>query len=224
MLNMKRSSWASGQRIRALELDRILGRQDEEGPIERVGAAGRRDVVLLHRLEERRLRLGWRAVDLVGQDDLREDGARHEAQRSMSGLLVEHLGARDVGWHEVRRELDALEREVEYLRDRLDEQRLGEPRDAGDQTVSAGEERDEHLIDHRILPNDDFSDFGEDALAPARDAFGHGRDVARGCVCRFRLLADSRQRVHQCDQWVSEYTISLICIRYAWAVNRTYPG
>jgi hypothetical protein len=38
-----------------------------------------RDLALLHRLEQRRLRLGGGAVDLVGQQEVGEDGARVEA-------------------------------------------------------------------------------------------------------------------------------------------------
>ena len=96
----------------------------------------------------------------------------------MSVGLVEHLGAGDVGGHEVGRELDPLERQVENLRDRLDEQCLGESGHAGDQAMPAGEERDEDLIDDRILPDDDLADLGQDALAAERDALGDRRNVS----------------------------------------------
>jgi len=61
------------QRVGSFELDRILGRQHEERPVEGIRAAGRRHVIFLHRLEQRRLRLGRCAVDLVGQNDLRKN-------------------------------------------------------------------------------------------------------------------------------------------------------
>jgi hypothetical protein len=43
--------------------------------------------VLLHRLEQRRLRLGRRAVDLVGQDDVGEDrpGEKTICRRPVAG-------------------------------------------------------------------------------------------------------------------------------------------
>ena len=47
-----------GQGIGALLLDRVLGRQHEEGIGELVGGAARRHLMLLHRLEQRRLGLG----------------------------------------------------------------------------------------------------------------------------------------------------------------------
>jgi MoxR-like ATPase len=43
-------------------------------------------VILLHRLEQRRLGLWRGAVDLVGEDDLREDRSFDEAQPSSTGI------------------------------------------------------------------------------------------------------------------------------------------
>ena len=129
-------------------------------------------MVFLHRLEERRLRLRRRPVDLVGQDDLREDRPLHEAQAAMPAVLVEHLRAGDIGRHQVRGELDPLEGEVEDLRERLDQQRLGQSGHAGDQAVSAGEERHQHLVDDRVLADDDFADLVQDAVAPEGNALG----------------------------------------------------
>jgi hypothetical protein len=64
-----------GQRVGALGLDRVLGRHDEErcGTGERLAAD--RDLVLLHDLEQRRLHLRRRAVDLVGEQEVAEDRA-----------------------------------------------------------------------------------------------------------------------------------------------------
>ena len=55
---------------------RVLRGDDEEriGQLARLALDG--DLVLLHRLEQRALRLRRRAVDLVGEHDLREDRAR----------------------------------------------------------------------------------------------------------------------------------------------------
>jgi hypothetical protein len=101
-------------------------------------------------------------------------------------LLVEHLRAGDVGRHQIRRELDALERQIEDLGECLDQQRLGQPGDAGDQAVTAGEQGHQDLIDDGVLADDDLADFGEDTVATGRDALGH-----RG---QFRL----RDHMHQC--------------------------
>ena len=65
-----------GQRIGPFLLDRVLGRQHEERVGQPVALAADGDLPLLHRLEQGRLGLGRRAVDLVGQDDVGEDRAR----------------------------------------------------------------------------------------------------------------------------------------------------
>ena len=243
---MKRSSCASGQRIGAFELDRVLRGQHEERPLELVGAAGGRDVVLLHRLEQRRLRLGRRAVDLVGQDDLREDRARDEPQAAQAVALVEDLGAGDVRRHQVRRELDALEGQVEDLGQRLDQQRLGQTRHAGDQAVPAGEERHQHLVDHLVLPDDDLAQLRQNPAArvghllgnpvadcPAAERHSDSLLGCRGVGAWGRNwdepppYAPTTLRPHApttpipyVPQCVNAYTISLMPIRYASRVLR----
>ena len=63
-----------GKRVGPFLFDGILGRHDEERLLEPVDHAADGDGVFLHRFQERGLRFGRRAVDFVGQDDLREDG------------------------------------------------------------------------------------------------------------------------------------------------------
>ena len=69
------------QRIGAFELDRVLRREHVERFVQLVGLALHRDAVLLHRFEQRRLRLRRGAVDFVRQHDVGEDrpGARPSA-------------------------------------------------------------------------------------------------------------------------------------------------
>jgi hypothetical protein len=88
--------------------------------------------VLLHRLEQRRLRARRRAVDLVGEDDVREDRPLDEAEgaRPRRAVLLEDLRARHVARHQVGRELDAPEVEPHRLGHALHEQRLRQPRHA----------------------------------------------------------------------------------------------
>ena len=97
-----------------------------------------RDAVLLHRLEQRALRLGRRAVDLVGEDDVGEDGPLAELEDLAAALrVVDDRRAEDVGRHEVGRELDARERERQRLGERPHEHRLAEPGHALEQRVAA---------------------------------------------------------------------------------------
>ena len=57
-----------GKRIRAFLLDRVLGGEHEERVGQHVAMAAGGDLPFLHGLEQGGLRLGGRAVDLVGQD------------------------------------------------------------------------------------------------------------------------------------------------------------
>ena len=92
-------------------------------------------------------------------------------------LFVENLGAGDVRRHQIGRELDALEVEIEDVGERLDQQRLRQAGHAGDQAVAAREQRDEHFFDDFVLADDDLAQLREDLLAAFGDAFGGSDDV-----------------------------------------------
>jgi hypothetical protein len=82
------------QRIGAFELDRILGRQHEERLSS--GRSGRRrDVVLLHRLEQRACVLGGVRLISSARMICAKTGPFTNAAAA-AGVLVENLGARDV--------------------------------------------------------------------------------------------------------------------------------
>ena len=72
---MKRSTCASGKRIGALLLDRILRRQDQERIGQMVGVVAERHLAFLHRFEQRALHLGRRAIDFIGQNEIGENRA-----------------------------------------------------------------------------------------------------------------------------------------------------
>ena len=92
-----------GQRIGAFLLQRILRRQHVERARQIVARAGDRDMMLLHRLQQRRLGARAGAVDLVGHQQLGEHRARDEAEIALAaGALLQHLGAENVGRHQVR--------------------------------------------------------------------------------------------------------------------------
>ena len=137
-----------------------------------------RDLVLLHRFEQGRLGLRRRAVDFVGEQDVGEDRAADEADHAAARgpVLFDHLGAEDVGGHQVGRELDAVELEVDCLRQLLDQQRLGEAGHAAQQAVAAGEEGDQDLADDALLADDRLGELAARA-APRRRP--RDRDRAR---------------------------------------------
>jgi hypothetical protein len=82
----------------------------------------------------------------------------HEPPPAGLGGGLEDVRAGDVRRHEVRRELDPLERQVHDSGDGADEQRLRQPRHADQEAVAPAEQGHDHLFDHLMLPHDDLAD------------------------------------------------------------------
>ncbi len=96
-------------------------------------------------------------------------------------LLIEHLRAHDVGGQQVRRELDALKRGADRLRERAHGERLREAGHPFEQHVPASQQADEQPLDHVILPDDASPDLlhhtlDERSVGCRRRV--HARDVA----------------------------------------------
>jgi hypothetical protein len=99
------------------------------------------------------------------------------------GVLHDDVGADDVARHQVGRELDAGERQLEALREGLDQECLAEPGNAFQQHMPAREETDQHLVDDLVVADDDLADFGAQRLVGAHELLdslllglaGHGR-------------------------------------------------
>ena len=83
------------------------------------------------------------------------------------GIFLNDFGAGDVGRHQVRRELNPRKFEIEDLRHRVDEERLREPGDADDETVAAGEQRQQYELDRVLLANDELAQLCDDRVVPA---------------------------------------------------------
>ena len=112
--------------------------------------------MLLHRLEERGLRLRRSAVDFVRKEQVGEHRTAHEAEgvRARQLVLVEDLSARHIRRHQVGGELDAAEVEVEDVGKRLDKERLRKAGDAHEERMAAREYRDQRLLDYVLLADD----------------------------------------------------------------------
>ncbi len=135
-----------------------------------------RDLTLLHRLEQRRLRARRHPVDFVDEQQVGED--RSLVQREGARSQVEDVGADDVGGHEIGGALHALELQAHDPGERADGQRLGQTRNAFEQRMPAADERQQQQVDHLGLPHDDL---GELATGLARDLF----ECAHLCFCPF---------------------------------------
>jgi hypothetical protein len=170
------------QGIGPFHLERVLGGEHEERLREGVLLLGDGDPMLLHRLQQRALRLRGGAVDLVRQDQVAEDGALLEAEAPLATLLDDDVGADDVGGHQVGRELDPRKAQVERLGDRAHQHRLAQPGHPLQQGVAAGQEADERLPHQLVLADDEAADLrldggGKLAEALRRDRL-RGRDGA----------------------------------------------
>ena len=150
-----RSSWALGQRVDALLLDRVLGREHMEGLRQLAVLAGDGDLALLHRLQQRRLGARAGPVDLVGHQQLGEHRALDEAEGARPVRpLLQHLGAEDVGGHQVRGELNPVGVQPQHGAQGVNQPGLGQPRHPDHQRVAAGQNRRQRQVYHLGLADD----------------------------------------------------------------------
>ena len=105
-------------------------------------------------------------------------------------VVLDDVGAGDVGRHQVGRELDAIELQLEHFRERRDQQRLREAGHADDEAVAADEEREQDQLDDVVLADDPFAELVDDLL-PADFHLVRERDV----VGRFQVHS---VQSHQC--------------------------
>ncbi len=121
--------------------------------------AGDGDRALLHRFQHRRLRFGRGAIDFVGQADLREDRSALEFEESPAiGRFHHHVRAQDIGGHQIGRELDAREVQIEHFGQRAHQQRFAQARHAFQQAMAADEQAREHAVHHFVVPHDHAAD------------------------------------------------------------------
>jgi hypothetical protein len=179
------------ERVRAFLFDGILRGENEEGLGQPHGFARGRHPVLLHGLEQRRLRPRRRPVDLIREHDVGEHRPTHEAKAASARccIFLQQLRAGDVARHEVRRELDSPKVESHGFGDRANHQRLGEARDAHQQRVAAGENGHEDLVEDVALPHDSPRD-----LVTQPDGGGAQRVALRGRGDRVRRRKGRAQR------------------------------
>ena len=123
---------------------------------------------------------------------LEKIGPRHEAEVPLPAghVLVDDLRAGDVAGHQVRGELDAAEAHGQGLGERRNGQRLGQSRHADGQAVAAGEQADEHLLDHLVLADDDLVDLLHQGVAGLGDAADRFFGTHLGGGWRHRTLLE----------------------------------
>ncbi|OIQ77996.1 hypothetical protein GALL_403080 [mine drainage metagenome] len=152
-----------GQRVGAALIDRVLRGDDEKALGQRSRRAVDADLALLHRFEQRALRLRRRAVDLVGQQQFGEHrpGVEHEAlDVARVDADAEHVAGQQVGG-----ELHARVLQPEHMGQRVRQRRLADPGQVLDQQVAGGDQAAHGQFDlgaladqHRIDSVDQFDE------------------------------------------------------------------
>jgi hypothetical protein len=120
-------------------------------------------LTLGHRLEQRRLGFRWCPVDLVGQQQVREN--RSGAELEPARLHVVHRRAQQVGGQQVRGELHSLEIQPQCGGERPRDQRLAEAGQVLDEHVSACQHGGENQGERVALADHHAPDLVEYGLA-----------------------------------------------------------
>ena len=182
-----------GQGIGPFLLDGVLRGQHEERFWKIIGPASAGDLAFLHGLEQGGLRFRRRPVDLVRQQDVREDRPPDEPELSLSalGILVDDLGTGDVRRHQVRRELDPVEFEIDRLRNRLHHERLRQARHTHHEAVTPRKHGRQQVVHHLLLAHDYLGDFFRQRPAHTPDAINGLRVKFHCLLCRLCLVVHS---------------------------------
>src|SRR4029434_2483202 len=101
------------QRLQSRYTDRIMRGQNYERARQGMGFAEDRYLLFLHRLQDRRLGLRCRTVDLIREDHMGKYRSFFELKLAAAIGFGQNLCADDVGGHQIRRELNTLERNAE---------------------------------------------------------------------------------------------------------------
>ena len=212
-----------GQRIGPLRLDRVLRGEHEERRRQRMRLAADRHLLLLHHLEQCRLHLRGRAVDLVGEQEVAEHGA--ELGLEPAAVRPVHARADEVGRHQVGRELHAPEAPAEHGGERLDRQRLGEPGHAFEQHVPAGEQRHEQPLEHRVLADDHPLDLVHGLLEARARVLGGGHlTMVGGHQSSVAPLGVGRAAALRRAAALAAAVLLRAVAGTAWATIRRWPG
>ena len=140
------------------------------------------DLLFLHALKHRRLRLRRRAINLVRENDVGEHrpGQKLECTRTCRLVLGDDFRARDIARHQVGRELYAAELQRHRPRQRRDHHRFRQTGNTFENAVAAGEQRDQELLDHVILTDDHFVQLVAQSTIRLCKSTGGGDVVTRG--------------------------------------------
>ncbi len=146
-----------GKRIGSFLLDRILSRHDEERLLQFEPRPADRDRSFLHGFEQGGLGLRGGSIDLVRQADLRENRPPLKLKDSPAfRRLHDHVGAQNVGRHQIGSELDAIElADPAFAPSVRHQQRFAESGDALEQTVPTNKQASQNAMHNLFVADND---------------------------------------------------------------------
>ena len=156
------------QLIRAFLFERILRGENKERIGERIGLFADGDLPLLHRFEQRALHFGRRAIDFVGQDQIRKDRAK--LGREFAGARIVDERADEIGGQKIGGKLQSLEAGLNAGGQRFDGERFGQAGNAFEQEMTIGEQSEQEPIDQIFLTDDNVADLlrgAPESIGPA---------------------------------------------------------
>jgi hypothetical protein len=149
--------------------------------------------------------LGRRAINFVGQHQVREDRPVLKAERLRAAFGIDDHAADDVSGHQVGRELDARIFQVQHARKRAQQRGLAQSGDALQQHVAAGEQADEHSVHHILLADDDLSDFVANILELGRGELKSSVGLHELILPQGRKMSIQLRRSGRRNGWSSEH-------------------
>ena len=193
-----------GKRVSPFLLNRVLGREHMKRAWNIVTAARNRDVLFLHRLQQRGLRARARAIDLVSHQELAEDRTGDKPEAAFTArTLLEHFAADNVRRHEIRGELNAACIEPQHYPHGLHELCLGKSGQSDQEGMATRQDGDQSLLDDAVLAKNHSADcrLGGSHLRPRRLRLAHNHvfelfKAFAGC-CHYiaSLLRPNRARL-----------------------------
>ena len=146
---------------------------------ERISGIADRHLAFLHRFQQRALHFGRRAIDFIGQNQVRKK--RAELGRELAGARIVYKGADQIRRQQVGRKLQTLEAGLDAGGHGFDGERLGQTGDAFEQDVAVREQTEQEPIDQIFLTDHDVTDL----FAQRRNPFSHFLHLLRDFLRRF---------------------------------------
>ena len=122
-------------------------------------------LTFLHAFEQAGLGAGYRAINFICKQHIRNDGARMEFKTTR--LLIINIKAGDVGRQEIRCELNPIKGTPDAFCQGFCKQRFGDPRDILQQHMALGQEGHQKQFDRTLFPYNHTGYILRDSVAEA---------------------------------------------------------